>query len=180
MVFFNCSGLQQGARGSECQKSCRSEDSECVSGSMCYSRAAEGAQRLGWDQHVEGGSVVSCLLWRYSTEERLCLLPASRWGFLICVILLRPIYTGFVESFKDEFWSHYPQISHPDFRLLIWCLIWETHIIPTVPMLKWWPRRLNVRNVCLVTIYRRTREPNGDGAYCPLMKACIWSIMNVK
>uniref|UniRef100_A0A8C4ZV03 Uncharacterized protein n=1 Tax=Gadus morhua TaxID=8049 RepID=A0A8C4ZV03_GADMO len=40
MVFFNCSGLQQGARGSECQKSCRSEDSECisdrcVSGCMC-------------------------------------------------------------------------------------------------------------------------------------------------
>ncbi|XP_056455692.1 mucin-5B-like [Gadus chalcogrammus] len=40
MVFFNCSGLQQGARGSECQKSCRAEDSECisdrcVSGCMC-------------------------------------------------------------------------------------------------------------------------------------------------
>ncbi|CAL8294515.1 unnamed protein product [Boreogadus saida] len=40
MVFFNCSGLQQGARGSECQKSCRSENSECisdrcVSGCMC-------------------------------------------------------------------------------------------------------------------------------------------------
>jgi len=89
MVFFNCSGAQTGAKGSECQKSCQSVDSECVSGPvnlmlMLHLSGTQRsdyviAKRLGGDSTRSlGGELttamggVSCFLFGFYRRKLIC------------------------------------------------------------------------------------------------------------